>query len=56
MKVVEDKDASDVIVSNFHIFQTIVHALIDPGSTHFYVCTSSSSLGSETKYDIVVTN
>ena len=29
MKVVEDKDASDVIVGNFNIFDTIVHALID---------------------------
>ena len=34
MKGVEDKDAPDVIVGNFNIFETIVHALIDPGSTH----------------------
>ena len=37
-----------------------VHALIDPGSTHSYVCTSIPSLGSllksETEYDILVTN
>ena len=60
MKAVEDKNASDVIVGNFHIFETIVHALIDPGSTHSYVCTSILSLGSlpksETEYDILVTN
>ena len=60
MKVVEDKDAPDVIVGNFHTFKTIVHALIDPGSTHSYVCTSIPSLGSllksETEYDILVTN
>ena len=60
MKAIEDKDAPDVIVGNFHIFDTIVHALIDPGSTHSYVCTSISSLGSllksETEYDILVTN
>ena len=31
MKAVEDKDALDVIVGNFYIFETIVHALIDPG-------------------------
>ena len=31
MKAVEDTDAVDVIVSNFTIFDTIVHALIDPG-------------------------
>ena len=60
MKAVEDKDAPDVIVGNFHIFETIVHALIDLGSTHSYVCTSIPSLGSlpksETRYDILVTN
>ena len=60
MKAVEDKNAPDVIVGNFHIFETIVHALIDPGSTHSYVCTSILSLGSlpksETEYDILVTN
>ena len=60
MKVVKDKDAQDVIVGNFHIFETIVHALIDPRSTHSYVCTSILSLGSlpknETEYDILVTN
>ena len=60
MKAVEDKDAPDVIVGNFNIFDTIVHALIDPGSTHSYVCTSIPSLGSlpksETEHDILVTN
>ena len=60
MKAVEEKDAPDVIVGNFHIFETIVHALIDPRSTHSYVCTSIPSLGSlpksETRYDILVTN
>ena len=60
MKAVEDKDALDVIVGNFRIFETIVHALIDPGSTHSYDCTSILSLGSlpksETEYDILVTN
>ena len=60
MKVVEDKDAPDVIVDNFNIFDTLVHALIDPGSTHSYVCTSIPNLGSlltsETEYDILVTN
>ena len=60
MKAVEDKDAPDVIVSKFSIFETNVYALIDPGSTHSYVCTSIPSLGSlpksETEYDILVTN
>ena len=60
MKSIEDKDAPDVIVGNFHIFKTIIHALIDPRSTHSYVCTSIPSLGSlpksEIGYDILVTN
>ena len=60
MKEVEDKDAPDVIVGNFYIFEAIAHALIDPGSTHSYVCTSIPSLGSlpksEAEYDILVTN
>ena len=40
MKEMEDKDALDLIVGNFYIFETIVHALIDPGSTHSYICTA----------------
>ena len=60
MKVVEDIDAPDVIVGNFTFFDTIVHALIDLGSTHSYVCTDIPNLGklprSETEYDILVTN
>ena len=31
MKAVEDSDAPYVIVGNFTIFDTIMHALIDPG-------------------------
>ena len=60
MKAVKDKDGPDVIVGHFNIFDTLVHALIDPRSTHCYVCTSIPSLGSllksETEYDILVTN
>ena len=60
MKVVEDTDAPDVIIGNFTIFDTFVHALIDPGSTHSCVCTDIPNLGnlprSETEYDILVTN
>ena len=40
MKAVEEKDAPDVIVGNFYIFETIVHSLIDLGSTHSYICTT----------------
>ena len=60
VKAIEDTNAPDVIVSNFTIFDTIVHALIDPGSTHSYVCTEIPNLGnlprSEIEYDILVTN
>ena len=60
IKAVEDTDAPDVIVGNFTIFDTIMHALIDPGSTHSYICIDIPNLGklprSETEYDILVTN
>ena len=60
MKAVEDTDAPDVIVGNFTVFDTIMHALIDPESTHLYICTNIPDLGnlprSETEYDILVTN
>ena len=49
MKAVEEKDAPDVIVGNFYIFETIVHALINPGSTHSYICTTIPNLGSLSK-------
>ena len=60
MKAVEDTDAPYVIAGNFQIFDTTVHALIDPGSTHSYICIDIPNLGklsrSETEYDILVTN
>ena len=60
MKAVEDKDAPDVIVGNFYIFEAMVHELIDPGSTHSYICIAVPSSGSlpksEAEYDILVTN
>ena len=60
MKAVEEKEAPEMIVGNFYIFETILHALIDPGSTHYYICTTILSLGSlpksKTEYDILVTN
>ena len=60
MKAVEDTDAPDVIVGYFIIYDTIVHALIDLGSTQSYVCIDIPNLGnlprSETEYDILVTN
>ena len=60
MKAVEDTDAPVVIVGNCTIFDTIMHALKDPGSTHSYICTDIPNLGnlprSETEYDILVAN
>ena len=60
MKAVEDTEAPDVIVGNFTIFDTIMHALIDPRSTHSYICSDIPNLinlpRSETEYDILVTN
>ena len=60
MKAVVDTDAPDVIVSNFTIFDIIVHALIDPGSTHSYVCIDRPNMSNlsrgETEYDILVMN
>ena len=60
MKAMEDTDAPDVIVGNFQIFDTTVHALIDPGSTHSYIYTDIPTVKnlprSGTEYDILVTN
>ena len=59
MKVVEDTDAPNVIVGNSQIFGTTVHALINPESTHSYICIDIPSvknlLRSATEYYILVT-
>ena len=39
MKVREDPDAHEVIVGIFSLYDMEIYALIDPGSTHSYVCT-----------------
>ena len=38
MKTREDQDASEVIAGIFSLYDIEMHALIDPGSTHSYVC------------------
>ena len=38
MKAREDQDAPEVITGIFSFYDIEVHALIDPGSTHSYVC------------------
>ena len=37
MRACEDQDASAVIAGNFTLYNTEMHALIDPGSTHSYI-------------------
>ena len=39
MRTREDQDAPGVIVGIFSLHDIEMHALIDPGSTHYYVCT-----------------
>ena len=38
MRAREDQDASRVITGNFTLYNTEIHALIDPDSTHSYIC------------------
>ena len=38
MKACEDQDAPKVIAGIFSLYDIEMHALIDPGSTHSYVC------------------
>ena len=39
MRTREDQDAPGVIDGIFSLFDIEMHALINPGSTHSYVCT-----------------
>ncbi|KAL5865850.1 hypothetical protein ACOSQ3_003364 [Xanthoceras sorbifolium] len=56
----EDQDAPDVIAGIVSIFDTTAIALIDPGSTHSYICDAflkQRSLKTEpTEYDVLVSN
>ncbi|XP_021631856.2 uncharacterized protein LOC110629250 [Manihot esculenta] len=56
----EDRDSPDVIVGTFSIFDKPVHALIDLGSTHSYIClpiTNEGKLQADSlNQDIIVTN
>ena len=38
MKVRVDQDATEVIIGIISLYGIEMHALIDPGSTHSYVC------------------
>lgn len=49
----EEASAPDVIVDTFTLFDANVYALIYPGSTHFYICTT---LVSEKNMDVESTD
>ena len=38
VRACEDQDAPGVIAGNFTLYNTEIQALIDPGSTHSYIC------------------
>ena len=38
MRAREDQDAPGVIVGNFTLYNNEMHALVDPGSSHSYIC------------------
>ena len=43
MRAREDQDTLGVIVGNFTLYNNEMHALVDPGSTHSYICTKQLS-------------
>ena len=54
----EQQDAPDVIVGKLSLLSIDVYALIDPGSTHSYICSTIASkrdmIAEQLDYDIVV--
>ena len=60
MRAREDQDARRVIVGNFTLYDNEMHALVDPGSTHSFICIEqlSDKLPSvePLAYDMLVTN
>ena len=60
MRAREDQDAPGVIVGNFTLYNTEIHALIDPSFTHSYICIEQSSdklpLVEPLAYDMLVTS
>ncbi|XP_057997500.1 uncharacterized protein LOC131176463 [Hevea brasiliensis] len=38
MRAQEEQDVLDVIKGTFSLYELLIHALIDPGSTHSYIC------------------
>ena len=60
MKAREDQDAPGVIAGNFTLYNDEMHALVDPGSTHSYICIEQLSdklpLIEPLAYDMLVTS
>ena len=60
MRASKDQDAPGVIADNFTLYDTKIHAVVDPGSTHSYICIEqlSDKLPSvePLAYDMHVTN
>ena len=60
MRAREDQDAPGFITGNFTLYDNEMHALVDPGSTHSYICIEqlSDKLPSvePLAYDMLVTS
>ena len=60
MRARENQDALGVIVGNFTLYDTKMHALVDPSSTYSYICIEQLSdklpLGEPLAYDMHVTS
>ena len=60
MRAREDQDTPGVIAGNFTLYNIEMHALIDPGSTHSYICIEQLSdklpLLEPLAYDMLVTS
>ncbi|KAJ9170247.1 hypothetical protein P3X46_018369, partial [Hevea brasiliensis] len=60
MRAQEEQDAPDIIRGTFSLYNTSVHALVDPGSTHSYICINlpveRRIQVEESDQDILVTN
>ena len=60
MRAREDQDAPGVITGNFTLYNNEMHALVDPSSTHSYICIEQLSdkllVVEPLAYDMHVTN
>ena len=60
MRAREDQDAPGVIAAKFTLYNNEMHALVDPGSTHSYICIEQLSVKLPSveplAYDMLVTS